>query len=85
MTKFIVGLALFALLLVSGLLVGFQSPYFRDWRRVTVQPGQTLWGICEQFCPSSDTRDVIAAVCQRNHIDGDILQPGQVLWVPTAS
>lgn len=85
MTKSIVGLALFALLLVSGVLVGFRSPHFHDWRCVTVAPGGTLWGICERYCPSPDTRDVVAAVIQRNHLDGDTILPGQVLWVPTAS
>lgn len=47
----------------------------------TVQPGDTLWGIAETYCPESHTGNVVLKIERLNGISGYI-QPGQVLEVP---
>ena len=77
----------FLALAVTSMVFGLgnlQPPQFRGWHDVVVQPGQSLWTICVANCPNADTRDVITAVCQRDHISGNkCIQPGQTLLVPT--
>ena len=49
---------------------------------VTVQPGQSLWGIAGAAAPERDPRDVIAEIIQLNDLRGGRIQPGQQLFVP---
>ncbi|MGP0223804.1 MULTISPECIES: LysM peptidoglycan-binding domain-containing protein [unclassified Paenarthrobacter] len=49
---------------------------------VTVQPGQSLWGIAGAAAPDRDPRDVIAEIIQLNDLPGGRIQPGQQLFVP---
>ena len=76
--------AVVTIAIVSGFRTTVLPPRFSDWHKVVVQPGQSLWSICVSNCPQADTRIVIDAVCQRDHIVGNkCIQPGQVLYVPT--
>jgi nucleoid-associated protein YgaU len=49
---------------------------------VTVRQGQSLWSIAEGNDPGADTRVVIGEIRQLNSMNGDVVTPGQVLWVP---
>ena len=49
---------------------------------VVVQPGQTLWSIARDLDPSADPRSVIEALKEVNHLEGQVVRPGQALTVP---
>ncbi|UXM93235.1 LysM peptidoglycan-binding domain-containing protein [Paenarthrobacter sp. JL.01a] len=49
---------------------------------VTVQPGQSLWGIAGAAAPERDPREVIAEIIQLNDLRGGRILPGQQLFVP---
>ena len=49
---------------------------------VTVQPGDTLWGIASSVDPGADPRGVIAEIRELNGLAQSGLVPGQVLQVP---
>lgn len=49
---------------------------------VTVQPGDTLWGIASQVDPGADPRALIAEIRDLNGLAQSGLVPGQVLTVP---
>lgn len=49
---------------------------------VTVQPGQSLWGIAATVAPKRDARDVVADIVQLNNLSAGAVFPGQQLFVP---
>ena len=49
---------------------------------VTVQPGDTLWGIAAEIDPGADPRALIAEIREMNALSQSGLVPGQVLVVP---
>ena len=49
---------------------------------VTVQSGQSLWGIAAEVSPERDPRDVIADIVQLNNLTAGTVLPGQQLFVP---
>lgn len=49
---------------------------------VTVQSGESLWGIAAQVAPERDPRDVIADIVQLNNLNAGTVLPGQQLFVP---
>lgn len=51
---------------------------------VTVQSGQSLWGIAGAAAPERDPRDVIVEIIQLNNLEGGRIVPGQQLYVPSA-
>lgn len=53
-----------------------------DYATVTVQPGESLWGIAERIAPDADPRDVIADIERLNALDGSSVAAGQSLAVP---
>ena len=50
---------------------------------VTVQAGETLWGLAEEIAPAADPRDVIADIVNLNQLSSAEVQPGQRLAVPS--
>ncbi|MBT2536723.1 LysM peptidoglycan-binding domain-containing protein [Arthrobacter sp. ISL-69] len=50
---------------------------------VTVQPGESLWGIAGTVAPERDPRDVVADIVQLNNLDGGKVMPGQQIFVPS--
>ena len=49
---------------------------------VVVGSGDSLWSIAERIAPTSDPRDVVAAIEDANHLTTDDLQAGDVLVLP---
>lgn len=49
---------------------------------VTVQSGQSLWGIAATVAPERDARDVVADIVQLNNLSAGAVFPGQQLFVP---
>ncbi len=49
---------------------------------VVVQSGDTLWSVATSVAGDDDVRDVVEQIRQLNHLDGTVLQPGQVLRLP---
>lgn len=49
---------------------------------VTVQSGQSLWGIAEKVAPSADPRDVIADIVSLNQLQSAVVTPGQRIAIP---
>ncbi|WGW13142.1 LysM peptidoglycan-binding domain-containing protein [Saxibacter everestensis] len=49
---------------------------------VTVQDGQTLWGIASEAAPNSDPRDTITKIVELNQLDGTVVRTGQRLAIP---
>jgi LysM repeat protein len=49
---------------------------------VTVQSGESLWGIAAEVAPERDPRDVIADIVQINNLNAGTVLPGQQLFVP---
>ena len=49
---------------------------------VTVESGDTLWGIASQIDPGTDPRALIAQIRELNSLEQSGLVPGQVLVVP---
>jgi nucleoid-associated protein YgaU len=50
---------------------------------VTVEQGDSLWVIAERVAPGRDPRDVIHELREINGLSSNLLQPGQVLLVPS--
>lgn len=68
-----------ALLVVAGTAIGSGEPV--PTQVVTVQPGDTLWGIAAEVAPGEDPRDVILQIRELNTV-GVSLQVGDKLDVP---
>jgi hypothetical protein len=51
-------------------------------QRVTVAPGETLWGIAEREAPGTDPRDTVAEILELNHLQSSAVEAGSVLLLP---
>jgi LysM repeat protein len=49
---------------------------------VTVQPGESLWGVAQALDPSADPRDVIADIVSLNQLQSSDVHAGQRLALP---
>ena len=50
---------------------------------VTVQPGDTLWGLAAAHSgPSADVQEIIDRITDVNHLQSGALQPGEHLRIP---
>jgi LysM repeat protein len=50
--------------------------------QVTVQPGETLWGVAQRIAPDADPRQVVRMIREVNGLDSSALQVGQQLLLP---
>lgn len=51
-------------------------------QQVRVHSGDNLWAIAERAYGTDDVRSKVDAIVAINHLDGGLIQPGQVLTVP---
>lgn len=51
-------------------------------RQVVVKPGQSLWSVALNAEPKADPRVVIQQIMEFNALGGQIVVPGESLWVP---
>jgi hypothetical protein len=49
---------------------------------VTVDAGQTMWGLAEEIAPGADPRDVITDILRLNQLESSDVYAGQQLAVP---
>jgi hypothetical protein len=49
---------------------------------VTIDRGDSLWGIAESIAPHADPRVIIDEIIRLNGLDGAIVEPGQRLALP---
>lgn len=49
---------------------------------VTIDQGDSLWGIAESIAPDGDPRVVIDEIIRLNGLDGAVVEPGQCLALP---
>lgn len=52
---------------------------------VTVQPGETLWGVATRLAPGRDPRVVVEQIRRLNGLTGASLRAGQQLRLPAAA
>jgi nucleoid-associated protein YgaU len=51
--------------------------------QVTVDYGDSLWSIAVRIAPNADPRDVVHQLRELNGLSSNLIQPGQVLLVPS--
>lgn len=81
----ILALPLAALIAVGTLNGGGATATMEDvvgLEFVTVQPGQTLWGLATELAPSADPRDVIDSLMRFNRLASADIAAGQQLAIP---
>ena len=56
----------------------------RTYSQVTIQDGDNLWDIVEQYNPHADidVRSAIYDIYEINDIDADDVRPGKTIFVP---
>jgi nucleoid-associated protein YgaU len=70
---------------VVGVLLGFgfahavQGTAPVEYETVTVQPGDTLWGLAERRYPGEDVRARVAEIERANGLGDPVLHTGQTL------
>jgi len=88
--RIVVVLAVLATLLVAGFTLGHAPSQAAGQakpaapRTITVQAGETLWGVAARIAPHVDPRLVVAQIEQLNHLRSPQLMAGQQLVVPRA-
>ncbi len=50
---------------------------------VVVEPGDSLWAIAGRTAPTTDPREVVSRIRDLNGLRSNLIQPGQVLLVPS--
>lgn len=53
--------------------------------QVTVQSGETLWGVAQRIAPHADPRQVVQVIRDVNDLDSSALQVGQQLLLPASA
>jgi hypothetical protein len=79
-------LTVLALLVVAGMTLGYGSGRGAGrptgLRHVTVQSGETLWGVAARIDPHQDPRLVVAKLEAANGLSGPTVLAGQQLVLP---
>jgi len=88
--RLVVVLGFLGTLLTGGVLLGHAPSQAAGRTRpvvphtITVQPGETLWGVAARIAPQVDPRLVVAQIQHLNHLVGPQLLAGQQLAVPVS-
>ncbi|GAA3288888.1 LysM peptidoglycan-binding domain-containing protein [Arthrobacter citreus] len=53
--------------------------------QVSVSPGESLWGLAEEFAPERDPRDVVADIIELNNLADERVPAGVQLFIPIQS
>jgi hypothetical protein len=53
-----------------------------EFEYVTIMPGDSLWGIAEQYAPEVDPRDFIADIVALNNLSDSVVDTGMRLALP---
>ncbi|WAP51006.1 LysM peptidoglycan-binding domain-containing protein [Arthrobacter sp. ATA002] len=53
--------------------------------QVSVSPGDSLWGLAEEFAPERDPRDVVADIVELNNLPDERVPAGVQLFIPVQS
>lgn len=53
-----------------------------EFEYVTIMPGDSLWGIAEQYAPDVDPRDFIADIVALNNLSDSVVDAGMRLALP---
>jgi LysM repeat protein len=70
-----------ALPMLSG--VRLYAASAQHYATVTVQPGDTLWGLASAHAgPSADVQEIVDRISDVNHLQSGALQPGERLRIP---
>lgn len=61
-----------------------EASAIHTYTQVTVQDGDTLWGLIETYNPDAriDIRDAIYDVYEINDIDESDIRPGETIFIP---
>jgi nucleoid-associated protein YgaU len=59
------------------------TPHPVSTQSVVVEPGDSLWLIAGRTAPSEDPREVVTRIRELNGMRSNLIQPGQVLLVPS--
>ena len=55
----------------------------QHYTTVTVQPGDTLWGLAAAHAgPTADVQEIVDRISDSNHLRSGALQPGEQLRIP---
>ena len=54
-----------------------------DAVQVVVQPGDSLWGLARSSLPNADPRETVRRIRELNGLSGSVINPGEVIWLPT--
>ena len=88
--RFTAFVAAFVLIFVVGVssLLGFNDATgmdIPDYTVVTVQSGDTLWGLASQYGPqNADIRMLVYTISKINHVTASTLRPGMELSIPSS-
>ena len=52
--------------------------------QVSVGPGESLWGLAQEYAPDRDPRDVVADMMELNNLSDDRIPAGVQLFIPVA-
>jgi nucleoid-associated protein YgaU len=79
----IAGLALIAFYLLSLIIFSNSiQPSNFTYEQVTVQKGDTLWGLAAKSNDDVDTNTLVSRTIKYNNLKSTYIQPGQVIYVP---
>jgi hypothetical protein len=79
-TPLVIAALLFAL--NGGMATASLTASDAAFEYVTVDAGQTMWGLAEEIAPGTDPRDVIVEIMQLNQLDSADIYAGQQLAIP---
>ncbi|MGO1368755.1 MAG: LysM peptidoglycan-binding domain-containing protein [Senegalia sp. (in: firmicutes)] len=72
-----------ALLLNNVLGIVFASDTYKDYNKVFVQKGDSIWNIAKENNPNGeDIRKIVYEIREVNDIENEWIKPGDILKIP---